>query len=449
MILNYIKNKLGADTRSSKYAKNVFLLLLVPFLSILLSFLLVPLTLRRLGLEEYGVWITISSVIGWLAHFDFGLGNGLRNKYATAKAKEDLTEVRQYVSTAFAGLVFISSIIALFFIIASPFIDWAAILNAPARLKSDINILVLVVIGSFCLKLVLNIVSILLTADQEPAIPAIIGLIGSILSLCSVYFVTVFFTPSLFYIGIALTISQTIPSLISFVYFFATRYRHISPQIKYFSKNHIKSIFSIGIRFFFIQLTAIAIYQTNVIIIAHTCGLTEVTEYNLAYKYISIIHLVFIACTNPLWSASTEAFIKNEIEWIKNSINNLHRLLIAFIFFGVFLISISSFFYKVWFKNVLQPNNLLLALILVYVISICRTLIYRSFMNGVGKITLQFYVTMAQSVLHIPLAYFLGKIWGIYGVISAMFLWSLINNIWEPIQFQKIILKKATGVWNK
>ena len=449
MIVNYIKNKLGTDTRSSKYAKNVFLLLVVPFFTVLISFLLVPMTLNRLGLEEYGVWVTILSLVGWLTHLDFGLGNGLRNKYATAKAEGNLAEVRQYVSTAFIGLVIISSIIALFFFIASPFIDWSVILNAPERLKSDINILILVVIGVFCIKLVFHIISILLIADQEPAIPAILGLMGSVLSLCSVYLVSVFFIPSLLYIGIALIVSQIVPLFFSYIYFFSTRYKDISPKIKYFSIRHIKSIFSLGIRFFLIQLTAIAIYQTNTIIIAHTCGLNEVTEYNLAYKYINIIYIVFTACASPLWSASTEAFIKNEIDWIKSSILNLHRLLAVFILFGVFLILISSFFYKIWFKSVILPNNTLLTLLLVYTVCMCRTLTYRSFMNGVGKITLQFYVTLLQSFLHIPLAYYLGKTWGIYGVIAAMLIWAVINNIWEPIQFQKIILKKAHGLWNK
>ena len=70
-------------------------------------------------------------------------------------------------------------------------------------------------------------------------------------------------------------------------------------------------------------------------------------------------------------------------------------------------------------------------------------------MNGVGKISLQFYVTLVQSALHIPLAILAGKAWGMYGVVCVMILWAFTNALWEPVQFAKIINNKAKGVWNK
>ena len=53
----------------------------------LISLLLVPLTIDYLNPTQYGIWITLMSVIAWFNFFDIGLGNGLRNKFATAKAE--------------------------------------------------------------------------------------------------------------------------------------------------------------------------------------------------------------------------------------------------------------------------------------------------------------------------------------------------------------------------
>ena len=47
-------------------------------------------------------------------------------------------------------------------------------------------------------------------------------------------------------------------------------------------------------------------------------------------------------------------------------------------------------------------------------------------MNGVGKIKLQFLVTFVQSLLHIPFAIFLGRIYGIYGIVFVMFFCSFL-----------------------
>jgi O-antigen/teichoic acid export membrane protein len=81
--------------------------------SILASFLLVPLTINYLDTENYGIWLTLSSFIAWFSFFDIGLGNGLRNKFAEAKAKGDMTLARGYVSSAYftIGVVSIGLIV--------------------------------------------------------------------------------------------------------------------------------------------------------------------------------------------------------------------------------------------------------------------------------------------------------------------------------------------------
>ena len=54
-----------------------------------IGLVLVPLTINYLNPTKYGIWITLSSVIGWFSFFDIGLGNGLRNRFAEAIANND------------------------------------------------------------------------------------------------------------------------------------------------------------------------------------------------------------------------------------------------------------------------------------------------------------------------------------------------------------------------
>ncbi|MCK7523619.1 MAG: hypothetical protein MZV64_41275 [Ignavibacteriales bacterium] len=63
---------------------------------------IVPVTLNYLGKTEYGIWLTLASILSWLINLDFGLGNGLRNKLAEALALNDIKLARIYVSTAYA-----------------------------------------------------------------------------------------------------------------------------------------------------------------------------------------------------------------------------------------------------------------------------------------------------------------------------------------------------------
>ena len=57
--------------------------------SVLINFLLVPLTLNYLNPTRYGIWLTLTSVINWVNVLDIGLGTGLRNKFAEALATND------------------------------------------------------------------------------------------------------------------------------------------------------------------------------------------------------------------------------------------------------------------------------------------------------------------------------------------------------------------------
>ena len=75
--------------------------------------------------------------------------------------------------------------------------------------------------------------------------------------------------------------------------------------------------------------------------------------------------------------------------------------------------------------------------------------IFSQFLNGVGKIKLQLFSGIFGAILNIPLAIFLGKHLGIYGVLLSTAILGLVSAFWSPIQYFKLINNKATGIWNK
>lgn len=119
----------------------------------MISFLLIPLTLDYLNPYEYGIWLTLNSVLSWVYLFDIGLGNGLRNRLAEALAKGDNALGKIYVSTTYFCMTVIISIIYLLFLVAQNWLDWYEILNVEADKVERLNFLVTVLFGFFCLRL--------------------------------------------------------------------------------------------------------------------------------------------------------------------------------------------------------------------------------------------------------------------------------------------------------
>lgn len=100
------------NKRTVLLKKNVIASFVLNGGSILISFVLVPMTLGYLNEYEYGVWLTLNSILSWIYIFDIGLGNGLRNRLTEALARNDFKSAKIYVSTSFfcmsiiAGLIF-------------------------------------------------------------------------------------------------------------------------------------------------------------------------------------------------------------------------------------------------------------------------------------------------------------------------------------------------------
>jgi len=83
-------SQLDSAKRTKVVKHHISLTFVYKALAIGLSFLLVPLTINYLDIEQYGIWMTLLSVMSWVAFFDIGLGNGLRNKLGKAIAENDL-----------------------------------------------------------------------------------------------------------------------------------------------------------------------------------------------------------------------------------------------------------------------------------------------------------------------------------------------------------------------
>jgi O-antigen/teichoic acid export membrane protein len=124
-ILNRIKSSFtSGHERSIKAKKNILASLVIRGCSIAISLVLVPLTINYINTSRYGIWLTLSSIVAWLSFFDIGLTQGLRNKFAEAKARGDDALAQIYVSTTYALLAIIFCAIWLP-LCANNFLNWS------------------------------------------------------------------------------------------------------------------------------------------------------------------------------------------------------------------------------------------------------------------------------------------------------------------------------------
>ncbi|RPI02487.1 MAG: hypothetical protein EHM64_13915 [Ignavibacteriae bacterium] len=441
----------SGNERTAKVKKNIVLLGIMKVIGIFSGLLIVPLTLDFLTPTEYGVWLTLSSIVGWIVYFDVGLGNGLRNRFAEALAVGDTALARIYVSTTYFLVVLIAGGGLLIFGGLNQFLDWQKILRAYSIPLQELHLLVLIVVVSFCMRFVFSLIGTILTADQEPGRAGMIEVSINIISLAAVYGLTKSAASSLLTFGIVLSSIVVLVPAAASVWFYSNRYRTVAPSLRHIQLKYAKPLANIGVQFFIIQITALIVFSTSNVLIANLLGPAEVTAYNIAFKYFSVISMIFGITVAPFWSAFTEAFHKKEFGWIKSSTRRLIVIWILATGATVIMLAVSQPVYQLWVGNkVTVPFALSIAMACYVTISNWNS-IFVSFLNGTGRIRLQLYSSIIIGILNIPLAYVLVKYlhWGSAGVVAATSFCLFIGSIWSPIQYLKLINNTATGIWAK
>lgn len=439
--------------RSIKAKKNILASLLIRGGSIAISLILIPLTINYINASRYGIWLTLSSIVAWLSFFDIGLTQGLRNKFAEAKAIGDDSRVQIYVSTTYALLGIIFTLIWLLFFVCNFFLNWSGILNVSESMQTEITTLALIVFTYFCISFILKIITTILLADQRPAKSSLIDLSGQLLSLILIFILVKTTEGSLLKLGIALCISPLLVLVIANIYFFKGIYKKYKPAISKIRFAYAKELFSLGLVFFLIQFAVIIQFQTANIIIARNFGTEDVTSYNIVYKYFGVLNMVFTIFITPFWSASTEAYRKNDIQWIKNGIKKYNQLNILMILAGLIMLIFSATVYRLWIGE--GKVNIAFSLSLwgfLYFNVLMFAGKYVNFLNGISALRIQLISSTISPFLYIGIAILLIRLChlGVYSLFIASIIANFYGLILAPLQYHKIINKKSrSDIWYK
>ncbi len=410
-------------------------------LLMLVNFAAVPITINYLGVERYGLWSIILSIISWMNISDFGIGNGLRNRIAESMANKRFDKVKEYISTAYYTL----SIIAMIILTVSFLI--IKILSNLYKFNNELNISLYIMVIGFSLNFILGISRYVAYGNQKSSLVGLTQLIASVLSILGIILIKKNFIGSIILLSFIYNVSLMASNLfLTFVVY--KNQKVILPSLKLASRDSIKDISNLGFRFFIIQLCGIVLFSTDNLIISTFINLESVTTYNIITKVFNSISTLFSIVLIAVWSGVTHAYAKNEIQWIRSAIDKLHRMLLGLILV-VSIIGVSfNTIVDVWIRQNIAFSYDLIIVFGLYTVLLGWNGIYVNIINGIGDINLQLITSVIGAVINIPLSIFLAvqMNMGIVGVKLATLLCVMISSIALPIQVNKILRYKKTIV---
>ena len=449
-----IENILSFFSKGSKRSilikKNIIASFFIKGWSALVQFLLVPLTLACLGEYENGVWLTISSVLLWINNLDIGLGNGLRNKLAVYMARGDNDKAREMVSSTFIMLCIIITPVLIILLLFEVYSDNYRLFNVDIGLIGNLDIVLYVATILVCATFIFKFIGNFYMGLQLPSVNNFIGSIGSTLALLGTFIIYLFGNRSLLLVASVNLSAPLLVYLLAFPITFMGKYKFLSPSFKYIKKTSIREIFSIGFKFFALQIPAVLLFFTSNILISKLFNPAMVTPYQIAYRYFVMTMTLFSIICVPYWTATTDAYEKRDFEWIRNANRTLNRFVLLLFFIIVCMILLSRPVYSVWIGDKSDFPFSMTMIAGLYQFLLIYSMRYSYVLNGIGALRLQLIFTILAAVVYIPLAMLVGHLTHdinhLLLVMCVVHVPGLVVNI---IQYHKIMNGTAKGIWIK
>ncbi|MGL5057090.1 MAG: lipopolysaccharide biosynthesis protein [Fusobacteriaceae bacterium] len=411
-------------------------------LGIGLSFISIPIMLKYLDKDNYGLWILILSITSWIYTFDIGIGNGLKNRLAESLAKNTEKEAKEYIATSYFFVTIISILFFLIIYFILDNINFSNLLNITYLSNKELNKILFINIGFVCINFIFSLCNNIFLGSQKAYLTSLNSVLSQILNFG--------FLLGLFYF------KENSIVLLSLTYGFGIFLSHLFLTSYYFYKNSnllfsvkdintkiTKGIFGVGMKIFLVQIAGLIIFSTDNFIITKYTGIENVATYNIVNKLFGIPLLIMSLVTAPIWPAVTKAFHEGNGEWINNTLKKLKKLFLLLVALMLFMLVVSKPFIKIWTLNRIEPSILLIGACALATLLTCFSNIYSTIIFGIEVSWKIVILSLSQAVINIVVSLVAIKYFdlGVVGVVLGTCFSMLTNVFVLPKSLRRMIEK--------
>lgn len=369
---------------------NIALAMLSKASSLMASFVMIPILLKSLGTEDYGLWVTLSSIAAWLLFFDFGLGNSFKNSVAT-QSKE---VIKKEFSIAFSLYCYVAIVLVIALVLFLMTVGF----------ESD-ETAFLILYLPLCILFPLRLFSFGLEGLRQVGINSILETLRAVLWLVfAVAYVLYFDVKELHVLSIIFVVANILPQIIQLVIF--KRLCGFSLKPCFISPSYIvgQDSFKLGIKFFIIQLSSLVSFNLGNVLVYNHFGSSHVATYDIFNKVFVAALSIFNMSIAVMWPEISKAYTEYDFKKCKKYHNLLILIATAFSF-GLLVV---GFNFNLLLKILGVDNVIIIDWSLLW--SVCFLTCLQSiaycgavFLNATGKLGIQIALAFISIVLIYPL----------------------------------------------
>ncbi len=405
-------------------------------ITIVTTLITVPLALRYLGAERYGMWMTISSLLALLSFSDLGIGNGLLNAVAEANGRDDEAAAARFVSSALVMLTALAAALGIGFIILYSQVSWDKVFNVHSpQAVAEAGPALAVFAVCFIAAMPLAVVSQVRIGYQQGYANNFFLGIGNLIGLILVL-VGIWARVPLPLLVLAMAGPPVATAAVHSVVLFGFERPKLRPRLHLVDVRDALQVLRVGLSFLVLQMAGALGYWSNSIIAAQIVGATKVTDYYIATKLFLIPTMMGSLLLGPLWPAYREAITRGDAPWVRATL----RRSFALIIFGVLPVSAvltvaGPWLIKIWVGTSVVPSMSLILACGIWSVLAGLGVALAMFLNGAQILRFQVIVAVVMTTVNLLLSIYLTINIGVAGV------------IWGSVIAYSIFLLVPTGLY--
>lgn len=389
-------------------------------LTILVTLLTIPLTVKYLGAAQYGYWVAILSTTSLMAFADLGLGYGLLNRVAATLDTGGAPEGRRIVSNAFLMLAGVAGV-GLVALLAGfrwlPWVRWFP--GADAATARECALAVAVLMAAFLGGLPFTTWQRTVGAVQQGFWAPCWDATGSALSLAGLL-VVIRFQGGLVALAAAYAAGPFVALLGGWLWFFGWRRSDLRPRRTDWDGTIARSLLAEGGCYLGLQVGGLLLVSASSLILLQRRGPDELAHYSLTAKLFQFGPQLAALWFAPLWPAYSEALARGDTRWAQRTLRTVTwACLAAGALGGVLLVPSVTTLVRWWTGTTVEADlSLRVALAVMTVLGVATTSV-STFLNASGWLAGQVKLIAVQVPASLALAWGLSATWGAAGLVWA------------------------------
>ena len=397
--------------------------------SVVVMLLSVSLTLPYLGVERFGVWMTVASFAGLLAFLDLGVGNALTNHVAQRAAEEKADLLSQTISggLAFLALIGAGAALLLWFVAAN--LPWGVLMKVDQpELLLEAQQAAMLFALLFGLSIFTSGVQRVFAGMQQAYLGHLATAIGSLAACAGLWFAA----DARQGIPVLLTVmlgSQCAAGLLLLA-LLVVRKQFVLRGILGFAKLEGPHLFRVGGLFFVLQIGTMVGWGADSLIISSTLGAAQVAVFSVVQRLFQLATQPMSIMNAPLWGAYADAHARNDRSFIRKTLKKSMAITLAGATLGATVLLVGqSWLIAKWTHGTIVVPLLLLTTYAVWIIFDACGNAFAMFLNGTGIVKQQISVVMLFVALVIPLKFMLVGSMGLMAIPLATIIAYLISTV--------------------